>query len=463
MQVILMPKFIYSIAFMLLFIFNSNGQQSPSINNQIDSLKQIIRDDKNDTLVLNAYKAWDDLIYISEPDLDYNLTKKIVSISQNALKKKNLSKKEKLALQKALAFGYTNFGIISKGKGNNAKAIEYYLKSLRINEKINNQHGIAGSLNNIGIVYYDQKNFNKAMDYYTKSLIIEEKIGDEYGASQSLNNIGIIYGDQQKWKKAMYYYNRSLKLKEKLGNKSEIALALNNIGVIYRDLKQFDKALEYNLRSLAIQEEIGDKSGIAQSYNNLANVYSVLGDYPKAIEFGHKALKIAREINNAVELAEIYASLYQSNKKAGRFEESLIMHELFMAKRDSLEDMESQKEILNAEVQYEYEKRKAIDAKEREKELAITSAHEQKQLIITWSIGIGLLLVIIFALFVVSRLRVTHKQKRIIEKQKHLVEEKQKEIYDSIHYAKRIQLSQMPTEKYIARQLARNRGSKPRD
>jgi adenylate cyclase len=45
-------------------------------------------------------------------------------------------------------------------------------------------------------------------------------------------------------------------------------------------------------------------------------------------------------------------------------------------------------------------------------------------------------------------------QKTEIEKQNRLLEEKQKEILDSIHYARRIQYTQLPTEKYISRILA---------
>jgi hypothetical protein len=41
----------------------------------------------------------------------------------------------------------------------------------------------------------------------------------------------------------------------------------------------------------------------------------------------------------------------------------------------------------------------------------------------------------------------------MITEQKHLVEEKQKEIIDSIRYAKRIQQSLMPTSKYMAKKF----------
>lgn len=47
------------------------------------------------------------------------------------------------------------------------------------------------------------------------------------------------------------------------------------------------------------------------------------------------------------------------------------------------------------------------------------------------------------------------KAERQLAHQKRLIEEKQKEILDSIHYAKRIQNALMPQEKYITRRLER--------
>ena len=46
-------------------------------------------------------------------------------------------------------------------------------------------------------------------------------------------------------------------------------------------------------------------------------------------------------------------------------------------------------------------------------------------------------------------------QKKEVEQQKQLVEENQKEIIDSITYARRIQSSLLPSEKYIEKSLIR--------
>ena len=57
--------------------------------------------------------------------------------------------------------------------------------------------------------------------------------------------------------------------------------------------------------------------------------------------------------------------------------------------------------------------------------------------------------------FIFRSYRQKKKANEIIAQQKILVEEKQKEVLASIEYAKRIQQSLLPTEKYIEKNLER--------
>ena len=79
----------------------------------------------------------------------------------------------------------------------------------------------------------------------------------------------------------------------------------------------------------------------------------------------------------------------------------------------------------------------------------LSNEKQQKQKIISYSTTGGLILVLLFAFFVFNRLRVTAKQKKIIEEQKNLVEVKQKEILDSITYAKRLQEAILPPDNFV--------------
>ena len=90
---------------------------------------------------------------------------------------------------------------------------------------------------------------------------------------------------------------------------------------------------------------------------------------------------------------------------------------------------------------------------EQEKKEAIAQAESKKQQIIIWSICAILVLVFVFAVFVYRSFLQKQKINIEITQQKHMIEEKQKEILDSIHYAKRIQTALLTSERYIDKNL----------
>ena len=94
-------------------------------------------------------------------------------------------------------------------------------------------------------------------------------------------------------------------------------------------------------------------------------------------------------------------------------------------------------------------KQKALDDAAYEKQKALDDAAKEKQQILTVSITAGLGLVVIFLIFVFNRLRITKNQKAVIQEQKEIVQEKNKEILDSINYAKRIQSAILPASDTI--------------
>jgi serine phosphatase RsbU (regulator of sigma subunit) len=98
----------------------------------------------------------------------------------------------------------------------------------------------------------------------------------------------------------------------------------------------------------------------------------------------------------------------------------------------------------------------AVKDKEHEKQLEVEKEAKAKQQVITYATGGGLGLVGVFLFFVMNRLKVTRKQKAIIEEQKEVVEEAHQEIKDSITYAKRIQSAILPPAKLVKEYLKEN-------
>lgn len=430
------------------------AQLSPSEEHIVDSLKLEIENAAKDTVRINALDKWDSYIYYFDTELDLKLNRRIEELCVINLRK-NLSKEELFFYKNSYASSLNNLGLIYKGKGDYFKAIDYQTQGLKIREEIGDKEGIASSLNNIGLIYQDQNDLIKAVDFHKQSLKICEEIGDKKGIARSLGNLSNILTSKGEYDKAIEYGTRCLKISEEVNDPSSIAGTYNNLGIIFHLKKENDKAIDYYRKGLKKFEELGNRRGVAGSLNCMGAVFIDKGEFLKTIEYCSKAQKIAQEIGAILEIQSSANYLYKSYKKTNQFEKALVMHELFVQATDSINSEQSKKEIVRQEFKYEYEKKATADSVRTIEEKKVVAAQFKQEQTQRYGLYGGVALLLIFGGFMFNRFRVTKKQKNIIQSQKETVEEKQKEILDSIYYAKRIQSALLPTEKYIDKNINR--------
>ncbi|MGP8214785.1 MAG: tetratricopeptide repeat protein [Bacteroidia bacterium] len=462
----------------------------------IDSLQNILRTEKEDTSKVNTLNTLADRLQ-RKGNYDSSIA---CAYSAEVLA-------EKLGFNKGLANALLGSGIANWRKGNYSKAMEYDIKALAINKEIGNKNGMAANLANLASVCRNQGNFPKALEYDFKALDINQETGNENGIAMILGNIGNIYGGQGNFPKALEYFQKALVINQGLGNKVFIALNFGNIGNVYEEQGNYPMALEYDAKALAIEQEMGDNSGIARNLSNMGVIYYDEGNYSMAQEYYFKALAIEKGIGNkdgvALNLGNIgiiytkqkrykqaiayldsslrfsegtgdkdviksaYKGLAELDSATGNFKTAYDDYKKFIAYRDSLINEANTKRTVQAEMNYEFEQKQAVEKAEQDKKDAIAEAEKRKQKIIIWSVVSGLLLVVVFAGFIYRSLRITRKQKNLIERQrekvetqktlieqqKALVEEKNKNILDSINYAKSLQDAILPPISLITKYL----------
>ena len=109
--------------------------------------------------------------------------------------------------------------------------------------------------------------------------------------------------------------------------------------------------------------------------------------------------------------------------------------------------------MVQLEMNYEFDKKEAASQIEQQKKEVISQAESKKRNIIIMSVVVVLVLMLLFVIYVYRNLREKQRINIEITMQKHIIEEKQKEILDSIYYARRIQQALLTSEKYINRNL----------
>jgi serine phosphatase RsbU (regulator of sigma subunit)/Tfp pilus assembly protein PilF len=358
---------------------------------------------------------------------------------------------EELKNNKEIGKRLSNIGLVFYKQGNYRKALDNYFKSMKIAEELDNKPSLAHVLSNIGIVYRNQGDFTKALNYYFKALKIGKELGDINLTANLLGNIGNVYKDQKDYPKALDNYFEVLKTTEGLGDINLIATALGNIGIVYASQRDYTKATDYFFKALKIAEELGNKDGIALNLSNIGKVYTSIGKFKEAEQYLKRANALYDSIGAMNDLWQMEIYISQLYDTIGRGKEALIHYKKAIAIKDTLFSQENKKQLVRKEMNYEFDKKEIAAKAQQDKKDAITLEEKRRQRVIIYSISAGLFLVLLLALFIYRGYRLKQtaniiitRQKAEVEKQKELVEEKNKEITDSINYARRIQQAKLP-------------------
>ncbi len=411
-------------------------------NLNIDSLKQISGKAQEDT---NNVNALNEIVNVFKKN---NLTDSVLLYSKKAVRLA-----QKINFNKGEARALSNCGNVYYAGGNYPEALKYYLAALKIAEGIKNKLLIAQINNNLGNVYNYLGNYIKAAEYLKVAIKNKHDLGDKRGELVSRSGLGIAYGNLKNYKEAMAIFSEVIDEAIKSGFEFVAALAYTNSGVYDAKMGNYNKALTDHQKAHEIYIKLNEKHSIGISYANKSDCYIHLHKYKEAEENALEGLKYAVEINDLEGLRECYEFLSIIYEKTNNHSKALFYYKKFITAKDSLSNEENTKKTVRLEMNYEFEKKEDSTKLEQEKKEAVAMAESRKQKIIIWSVCGILILVFAFAIFAYRSYRHKQKANEAITKQKEIIEEKQKEILDSIHYAKRIQIALLPHEKYIERTL----------
>ncbi|RKX18825.1 MAG: hypothetical protein DRP35_08670 [Candidatus Zixiibacteriota bacterium] len=390
---------------------------------------------------------------------------------------KSLKINEKLGNKSGVATSYNNLGLIHKDQKNYHKAIDYYTIALKTNKEINDINGMSSCFNNIGNVYEEQgllatdsvnkyKFFDKAIEQYLKSLKLNKNLGDKVGISGCYNNIGIVQQDKKEYEVAIEYYLKALNLYKELGDKNGVSTVYGNIASLdvaiaktpgisqQKKRLHLNNAITYGTQALKIAREINATPSENYAANSLMNAYEALDNYKQAYTYA-KILIVTKDSMFSQEKTQ---ALTEAEKKFEAEKKQLMIDKL------------------NKENQLKNET------------IARKNAESKKQQILIFSFLAGFLIILVFSVFLYrlflqkkranvklarqkqqieiqnTKLQQAYEeistqrdeitaQRDMVTQQKEFIENQKQEIEDSIRYAKNIQTAVLPSEEFLDKLL----------
>ena len=336
-----------------------------------------------------------------------------------------------------------------------------YVKGLKIRESKDSSF-LESSYINISSVYEKIGDTIRQIEFAEKAFYRVMAKPNVYNQNVYKAYMGSLYYKIEAYKKALVYTEEALEYFEANQMKSNIASSLITWGNIHQRLGNLDKALGAFERAMLLKKELGDTESYAGMLSNIGVIYYDKGQYRKSLEYYKKALEIRKELAARKGIYESYLTLSNTYAKMNDYRNAYDYHVLYSSTKDTLLNEERTRAVLELQEQYEAEKKTLeneklkADIENTELKLseqdAVLKAEKAKKYIY-FSAG-GFLLIVIFLVAIGYRNkskdnRVIKLQKEEVERQHLQLQEKNREILDSITYAKRLQEAILPPQKLV--------------
>lgn len=307
-----------------------------------------------------------------------------------------------------LARSYNNLGLILSELGRMEETIRYHKLSLEIKTELNDVEGQATSYSNLGLAYDESDSLSLAMDYYRKAQSIYEDIDDSYGLYIVYSNIGKNHFKRENYDSTELYYNKAIMLTDKIENKYNKSELLRDYAALDLATKEYDRALEKYKSSLRIARQIQAKQLISDAYLGLSNVYKAMNQPAIALSY----------------------------------------YVQFDSLKDILFNEQQSKKIADIERNYQIQKgQKEIELLKKEAEIKDLSLRNNQFLTYLLVFILILIGIIVFLQFRKNTFKT--KTNQILMKQNQEIADKNRDITDSIYYAKSIQKAIIPSGKKL--------------
>lgn len=395
-----------------------------------------------------------------------------ISQYKNALKsyENSLVHFEKSGHRQGVADAHGNIGNAHLDMNEYQKSLEHQLMSLDINEEIfatspsgvdleQNILGRTYALHNIGAIYGEIGMFEKGLEYARKSLLYEIESDNQIGIAISCNSMAKSYYDLKNIDSSIYYYKKAINLYETkdLDYPYGYASCLYSYSTMdSSDLSNKEKQ-EMFLKSLQIRRDIGDVDGELRMLLTAAEngSDSLKIDSLQAIMNSINSIIEEYGIGSVEENYQKIKAIY--NAKIERYDSAYFALYKYLSLRDEAEEKLHSHNLIAGDIKHQLEKKNLNDSLRIENEFALERI-EQKQEInkiknIIYLIIIGVIILTGSLFFIIQSNRKRKKLNDILLDKNVLIEEKNREIVDSISYAKRLQTAILPNKEEVNKVL----------
>lgn len=432
-------------------------------NKELDSLFKVLPKAINDT---DRIITLGQITELCEFDDILKYCNQVIDLAEKNKSVKDERSKRVFLREKARA--YNGIGYYYYTGSKTIDALENYQKGALILEKDSsiNSELLNSLYNNIAAIETQIEEFDKALKTIKKCIKTDLRIGSKYYIGNDYNNMATLYGRLGNKDSALYYGLKAIEIREseiktKPDAEREVITYYTNVGTIYMEKGDTRLAEKYIDKAYQTARKMNDTASYSPVNYWKARLLMSKGKYDEAKSYLETALTYAAISNKRVlNYHGVYYGLYIVSDSLKDYKNAYHFYKLYKNYGDSMMNINMRKEAEVKHLRFEYDKREISLKNEHEKEIAVEQEKQRRQRVIIWFIIAFLILALASGLYVyrsyLQKKKINKElevKNQLIEQQKQLVEEKQRQIVDSINYAKHIQHAILADEDEIKKHL----------
>lgn len=387
---------------------------------KIDSLQNVLKKEKRDSLRCQIYADIGDEYAVNQPDSSFKYDQKALQLALKVGNKRLYANIHKHLIHDYMFFGkfaeaiaasdtalkiytalkdevgladvYDQTAYVYDATGKRSKQYDYIFKAIELYEKNENEEGKAFAYSHLGVTYVSNDQFIKALPFLQKAFNIMQRKGSQDGISVTASNIGYLYLRQHRYDSAEIYLRQSLRASLKTQSWRNILGDFVNLAEMNIKKKKYKQAEDTLLLALRKAEEIKVNYQITPILSRLADLYIATKNYTQAINYAEKLIVISQEIQDAGYEADGYRILAEIYEITGQDGLALRYLKKQLMLGDTLWQEGNQEEITDLTIKY------AVNQKEKENILLKLNLERQKREQYIWVSGLLFLLIFSMAL-----------------------------------------------------------------
>ncbi len=272
------------------------------------------------------------------------------------------------SLGDSLRMGSTmaNRGNVYAGFSDYLKATQQYTAALRLYESagyVRGQRNVRMALANVFVLI---DNYELGKTYYEDVFVEMGDDGSDRFSGILRMNMGWCEYKLGNMNRAEQLYLKALELLLKADARFHLASCYDNLAVLCSDLGRVAEAKKLIEQGLAMHQELGATLEVLKDQLKLAEI-QMITDTEGALRSAEAIQVKLLELSGNETKRDLYELLYRGNKKLGRVDVALDMHERYLVFSDSVQELKNHHLVLRTAYEKEMEHEMlALEMKGRE-------------------------------------------------------------------------------------------------